>query len=148
MKIPSDVYETVLLMSHDLVTAAAIEDKQQEWRLYNELREYAESVAASGQDHPFLWETVADFTSNDAAAIEIYLRALALAKELHATDYLASICFALAERYSVLAAPETAYAFCEEANHYAKQTDDLALRRQISEFPLEQAHSDETFSHK
>ena len=134
MRVPSDIHERVL----DLTTGISwgSDDTRTRGHLYAELRDYCESVAAAGRDHPFLWETLADFTVDDRISIEIYLRALPLATAAGATEYAASICFALAERHSNIGEASVAYDYAVQANELAIRTDDLDLRREISQFLL------------
>jgi len=134
MRVPTDVHERVLGLTIDMVNS---DDTRANWSLYGELRDYCDSVAAAGRDHPFLWETLADFTTDDRTSINIYLRALTLATAVSATEYEASICLALAERHSNLGEVSLAYDYATQANELAMQTDDLDLRRDISQFLLD-----------
>jgi len=134
MKVPTDIHERVLNLTTDMVNST---DTRSNWTLYTELRDYCDSVAAAGRDHPFLWETLADFTADDRTSINIYLRALALATAVGATEYEASICLALAERHSNLGEASAAYNYAVQANELAVRTDDLDLRRDISQFLLD-----------
>ncbi len=107
------------------------------WHLYEELRMVCENHAGSKSDHPFQWETLADFTLDDGAALEIYAKALEIAVALKLEHYSASIQLAMAERYLQLGKPEFAFKFASFANETAKTTKDLELRKGISEFLLE-----------
>ena len=137
MRVPADIHERVFGLTSDLLNIWEPDDTRARWRLYGELSDYCESVAAAGRDHPFLWETLADFTTDDRAAIGIYHRALLLTTTSGATEYEASICFALAERHSNLGETSVAYDYAIQANELAVHTDDLDLRKQISEFFLD-----------
>ncbi|MCU7997472.1 hypothetical protein [Shewanella sp. SM95] len=107
------------------------------WRLYEKLRVVCENHAGSKSDHPFQWETLADFTLDDVAALEIYAKALEIAEILGLEQYSASIQLAMAERYLQLGKPDYALKFANSANETAKGTKDLDLRKEISEFLLE-----------
>ena len=137
MEIPDDVHERILGITAEIVNASDSGNTRVSWGLYGELREYCDSVAAAGKDHPFLWETLADFTTDDRSSIDIYQRALALAHDLDATEYQASICLALAERHFNLGELSVAYDHAARANDLASRTDDLDLRRGISQFLLD-----------
>jgi hypothetical protein len=136
MKIPDDMYETVFGLATELVNASEAADKKSHWRLYTELREYCEPESRSGREHPFLWETLGDFTTDDQTAIDLYMKALERARSAGYQDYEASILFALAERYSAIGDGALAYKYALEANEKAEVLDDLDLRRSISEFLL------------
>ncbi|MFB2779132.1 tetratricopeptide repeat protein [Shewanella mangrovisoli] len=107
------------------------------WQLYEKLRMLCENHADSEKDHPFQWETLADFTLDDVAALEIYAKALGIADILGLEQYSASIQLAMAERYLRLGELENAFNFASCANEIAKITNDLELRKEISEFLME-----------
>lgn len=107
------------------------------WQLYEKLRMVCENHADSVKDHPFQWETLADFTLDDVAALEIYAKALGIAEILGLKQYSASIQFAMAERYLQLGELENAFNFARCANEIAKNTNDLELRKEVSVFLLE-----------
>jgi len=46
------------------------------WSAYNRLGELCRTAENSGQSHPFLWETPANFSTDRSAALEIYSKAL------------------------------------------------------------------------
>ena len=142
MKIPDDVYQRVFELSTDLINASEAEDTRDYWRIYSELRGYCEEQAQSDRDHPFLWETLADFTDDSRVAIGLYERALGHAERVNAASYEASIKFALAERYKALGDSQQAYDYALAANEKAKSLDDLDLRKQISEFLLNESKKD------
>ena len=137
VKIPDDMYERVFGFATGLTNASEAGDTKTYWQLYSEFAVYCEAEAA--RDHPFLWETLADFTTDDQASVALYVKALASAKRLSATEYEASILFALAERYNDIGNKALSYRYALEANDKAKALDDLALRRSISEFLLRES---------
>lgn len=137
MKIPDDIYERVFGFATDLMNASEAGDTKTYWQLYNEFEAYCEAETA--RDHPFLWETLADFTTDDQASLALYIKALASAQRLGTTEYEASILFALAERHNDIGNKALAYRYAQEANEKAKALNDLALRRSISEFLLRES---------
>jgi hypothetical protein len=139
MKIPQDIYDSVFDLATKLASSRESGDTKAFWAHYNELSQYCEAQRAAGGDHPFLWETLADFTDDDRAAIDLYKSALAEAREPDAGAYRASIQLALAERYRAMGNADLAYKYASEANEEAKASGDLELRRTISEFLLEKA---------
>ena len=137
MRVPRDIHERVFDLTCHMVNTWDFDDTRARWKLYEELRDYCESIAAAGRDHPFLWETLADFTTDNRAAIPIYLRALPLAIAAGATEYEASIYLALAERHLTLGEISVAYDYALQADELASRTDDLDLRRSVSQFLLD-----------
>jgi hypothetical protein len=91
----------------------------------------------AGREHPFLWETLADFTTDDRVAIGFYQRALALAEQMGALEYQASIRLELALRHLELDEHAIACAYALAADEQARELDDLDLRRSISQFLLD-----------
>jgi hypothetical protein len=137
MKLPDDMHGTVLDLAAALVHASEHADTRAKWRLYGELRDYCEAEAAAGRDHPFLWETLADFTTDDRVAIGFYRCALALAEQMEASEYEASIRLELAHRHLELDEHAIACAYALAADEQARELDDLDLRRAISQFLLD-----------
>jgi hypothetical protein len=137
LPLPNHMHERVLDLAADLVNASAQDDTRAKWRLYGELRDFCEREAESGGDHPFLWESLADFTSDDRIAIGFYLRALALAEQLGALEYCASIRLALARRHVSVGEIPVACEHALKADRLARDLDDLDMRRDISQFLLD-----------
>ncbi|WP_269792563.1 hypothetical protein [Stenotrophomonas sp. Iso1] len=134
MNIPADIHTRVVDLTNAMIDAGQSGDTEGAESLYAELSRYCESVAADGRDHPFLWETLADFTDDDRDAIAIYLRALPLASAADAAEYAASICLAVAERHSNLDEFDVARRYALQAEAFAHNTDDLPLRKIIGQF--------------
>lgn len=139
MEIPKDVYDHVVGVAVEMANASTVGDTRSQWRLHEELRQYCDALAVNGRDHPFLWETLGDFTSDSGVAIGYYQRALQQAQHLGLIEGEASILLELARRQVDLGQPEQAYDFALRADAAARQTDDLDLRREISQFLLEQS---------
>ena len=132
MKIPDDMYEHVFALVTGMTDAAGAEDVQAYWQLYEKLEAYC--AAQSERDHPFLWETLADFTMDDQAALALYLKALSKAQLLGNAHYEASSLLSLAERHKDMGNMDLAYRYALEASAKAKFLDNAALRRNIGEF--------------
>lgn len=139
MQIPDDIYYRVLDLATSLVNATESFDKRTYWERYNELREIVEGEVSSGRPHPFLYETLGDFTDDDRIALDLYQRGLDYAKDPDAGPYRASIQLAMAERYKSMGDASLAREYASRANEAAKVLDDLDLRRQISEFLLNES---------
>lgn len=147
MNIPADIHARVVELTDRIIDAGqsgAADAAEAAEAGYDELRRYCESLAAAGRDHPFLWETLADFTGDDRLAIALYLRALPLATAAGAASYAASICLALAERHSNLDELDAARDYALRADAFARTTDDLPLRREISQFLLDHSPAADT----
>jgi hypothetical protein len=134
MQPKAEVWDRVM----EFASLLANEDQPERyWTNYNALSDYCEEQSAAGYDHPFLWESLADFTIDDRAAIPLYLRALrATTNDEEARPYCASIKFALAERHKNLGMNDRAREYAIAADDEAKHLEDLDLRRRISRFLL------------
>ncbi len=130
------LHDEVHELALDIVNASAVEDKISEWAAYTKLKELCEENESTELNHPFQWESLGDFTAANDQAISIYRKALAIAENLSEVEYVASINFALAERYFEMEALEQAYDFAQHANDAAKSSEDLELRKEISELLL------------
>lgn len=135
MDIPQLMYETVASLARSMFEASESGKTVTYWRSYNALRAYCEEQEAQGVRHPFPWETLADFTRDDLAAVPLYLRALEQAEQ--ADSYRASILLELARRYRGCERHAEAWKCVAEANLRAATVDDLDLQRDISRFMLE-----------
>lgn len=133
MEIKTEVWDRVMEFASLLANE---EQPEKYWVNYNALRDYCETQSLAGYDHPFLWESLADFTIDDSAAIPLYLRALSKALGDEARAYRVSIRFALAERHRNRGEMALAREYAIAADDEARETDDLELRRRISKFLL------------
>ncbi len=134
MKIPDDIYFRILDIATNLVNSSESLDMRSNKSQYEELRELCEAETASGRAHPFLFETLADFTGNHQIAISLYRKGLEISSGPEASAYRASIQLAMAERFKDMGEAQLAYNYAQRANEEAKTLDDLELRKEIGEF--------------
>ena len=130
-------YNAIHELSIDLIDASESCDARREWAIYSQLEKLC-----SGETHPFPWETLADFTHDDQAALALYETALGHAANLGLDGFTASIELAIAERHRSLGQSVLAVEHARLADNAARGTDDLELRRAISEFLLECTSND------
>lgn len=134
MDIPSPMYETVAALARSMFEASESGQTVAYWRSYNALLAYCEEQEAQGVRHPFPWETLADFTRDDIAAVPLYLHALKQAER--ADTYRASILLELARRYLGCGRRADAWSCASQANTHAATLDDLDLQQDISSLML------------
>ena len=137
MKIPADIHQRVVELTDAILAAGQSGNAELAGSRYQALLAYCQATAAAGRDHPFLRETLADFTGDEHLAIGHYRHALALAGAADAADYAASICLALAERHANLDESIAALSYALQAEEHARGSDDLPLRQAIDQFLLE-----------
>ncbi len=128
------LYNDVHQLTLDIVNAEA--NTRSQWAYYEILRKLCEKHEGSSCDHPFQWETLADFTTDDEVSLGLYEKALRKAEKLELNEYSASIRLAMAERYFELGINAKALSSVSEADAVARTTGNLDLRREISEFML------------
>jgi tetratricopeptide (TPR) repeat protein len=95
--IPEDIYDQVAELVHDIVDATYAEDSELIAKSYEALRSYCVKQMMRGKNHPFLPETLADFTEDHESAIRLYKQALELAERTQNQTH--TILLSLAERY-------------------------------------------------
>ena len=134
MDIPSPMYETVASLARSMFEASESGQTVVYWRSYNALLAYCEEQEAQGVRHPFPWETLADFTRDDRAAVPLYLHALDQAER--ADTYRASILLELARRYLGCGKHDDAWRCASQAHNYAAVLDDADLKQDISKLVL------------
>nr|WP_199047235.1 hypothetical protein [Dyella sp. ASV24] len=133
MDIKPEVWDRVMAFAKQL----ANESEQGRYAdTYKAFHDFCEEQRFGGYDHPFLWETLADFTLDDGAAVPLYQQALDLAVGDDGRAYRASIQFSLAERHKRLGDDAKAREYAVAADDEARDIDDRELRRRISRFLL------------
>ncbi|MFI8384405.1 hypothetical protein [Pseudomonas sp. NPDC079086] len=132
-----DIHDAVHEIVLEIVNASEIEDKQTQWSAYQRLQAICESNEKSESNHPFQWETLGDFTNDKRLALGFYEKALGYAVTGSLDGYIASICLAITEIHISLGNTTSAKDFAAQANDAALRTDDLELRKSISEVLLQ-----------
>ena len=130
------LYDEVHQLSIDVVNASASEDRSLEWEAYNKLETLCVLNKNSEKDHPIQWEALADFTRNADQALLVYQKALQCSILLGLNEYSASINLSMAERYLESKNVELALELAHRASELAKTTNNLELRKKISDFLL------------
>ena len=131
-KLHGAVHEIVL----DIIHASHTGDRRAEWEAHQRLESLCELSEKDGDEHPFQWETLGDFTPDRTKAIGFYKRALCKAQAAGLDEYISSICLAMAEAHLEQGDTSKALAFAIQANDAARGSSDLELRRSISELLL------------
>lgn len=132
-----ELYDEVHEIALDIVNASSYSDKKTQWGAYQRLSRLCEENEWLEGNHPFQWETLADFTTDRYLALGIYSKALNYALSEELPEYVGSICLAMAECQKELGNIAEASQMATKANEAAALTKDLELRRNISEFLLQ-----------
>lgn len=114
------------------MVAAANRDAEVEfYALYDQLNQLCEDTKGHKNDHPVLWETLADFTEENDQAIAYYRYAFDLADLLKDNEYKASIQYALAQRCIEQGRLEEAKLAVVKAEKFASFTEDEELQSEV-----------------
>jgi len=126
------IYKKVHTLAIELLKAAENDSADTFNTYYGELKALCEdNEQDDSKNHPVQWETLADFSEDMDLAITLYIKALAYADAIDATDYLASINFALATIYHDREQPELALQHALQGNTHAKNIVDKELQKEI-----------------
>lgn len=80
--IPTDIYERTHELALAIVNASEENDDVLYQSGYLALRAYFDEQATAGRSHPFLTETVADYTRDSSEAIRLYQLALLQSRDI------------------------------------------------------------------
>src|SRR5687767_261232 len=80
--IPPGIYEHVAELAAGITNATLADDDALAESLYQRLHLYHEEQLAVGRSHPFIIETLADYTDEPAQAIRYYEQALAMSERM------------------------------------------------------------------
>lgn len=136
-ELSSSRYEQVLALGQAMLQASVNQNTRLMWRYYAELQQLCEAEDAAGNQHPFFYQALANFTTDHRIALSFYAKALIYAEYLNLPDYIASIQRDMAEYYQDLGEWQLASHMAFKAQQTASQLDDLNLRREISQLQLQ-----------
>ena len=125
------LYKKVHSLATEMLLAADAEDDERFFKYHQELKDLCDEYENKDENHPVQWETLADFTEDAAEAMAIYQKALARAEQINAGDYIASICYAMAQLFKEQEDMEQALSYALQANDYAAKTEDQELQREV-----------------
>ena len=128
------IYNQVHKLAEQLMSAAEKEDVDTFHNLYDILESLCIEHDGSKKDHPMQWEALADFTEELEDAIELYEKALELAKSQREFDYQASILFSMARVWVELEKSDAARDAAQGALEAASKAQDEELMAEIKEW--------------
>lgn len=128
------LFNQVHALAEKLMDAVEKENAPLFHTLYDELESLCIEHDGSKKDHPMQWEALADFTEDFEDAIEIYEKALEMAKANREFDYQASIQFSMARVFVELEKSESAQKSAEAALDAAVKAQDAELESEIKEW--------------
>ena len=129
-KIPEHIYSKVLEIGLSITNASERSDEQQESAALKELQLLAAELEESGNQDPFVLETLADFTSDNEEAIRLYRRSIELVST-HSGEPCYSKQTALAERLFVVGEEAEANQLLQTALSKAIESKDAEAEKEI-----------------
>ena len=103
------------------------------WDAHNQLRAICETHENTILDHPFQWETLADFTHDDKERLSAYKKAIKLAQHQNQFEYIASIGKELSEIYLGKNNNTQALVYYKLSKDALAHIDDPDLTRELEE---------------
>lgn len=127
-RIPPEMHARVLDLACQITNAVLADDAALSASHYLSLVAYYQAQTDAGLGHPFLTETVADFTEDPVTALRYYQLALQQAEESGAPEPTQTILLAMGTRWLELGQWEQAEA-CWQAGHREaiRQNDPVTL---------------------
>ena len=84
--IPPDIYNRVAELAADITNATLAGDDALSLSLYQGFLDYFTDQSAAGRCHPFIVETLADFTNDAIQALRYYEQALAMSRQMSSEE--------------------------------------------------------------
>jgi tetratricopeptide (TPR) repeat protein len=134
MKIDQQHYDSVLSLATALTTAVENDNDTDYFYQYSQLETLCQHARKSDTLHPFLLESLGDFTLIDEEAIDIYQEALDLVEKLQLPEYCSSLQLAIAERYREIGDLDAALSYASEAQKNLSDASEQELREDIVAF--------------
>ena len=131
--IPPDVYEHVGDLAAGITNAGLAEDAALRESLYLQLQAYHEERLGAGCSHPFIIETLADYTRDAAQAVSYYQQALAMSGQMTSDEPTHTILIGIAERLMAMGQREQAEAFLRDDRAEAVRRGDTDWVRAADE---------------
>jgi hypothetical protein len=122
--IPTDIYAHIRELAADITNAVLADDDALAASLYQRLLAYHNEELASGQSHPFLVETLADYTDDPAQAIHYYELALAMSRQMGSDEPTHTILIHIGARLIEMGRREQAEAFIRDGRAEAVRRAD------------------------
>lgn len=122
--IPPDIQEQVQEFALGITNATCADDHALAESLYERFLSYHEEQLAAGRSHPFIVESLADYTHDPAQAIRYYEQALAMSRQMTSDEPTHSILIDLGAQLIEVGQREQAEAFIRDGRAEAVRRGD------------------------
>ena len=124
--IPPDIYERVGELAAAITNATLADDRALAESLYQRLHHYHKEQLAAGRSHPFIAETLADYTDDPTQAIHYYEQALTISRHMTSEEPTHTILIGIGERLVEMGRREQAEAFIRDGRAEALRRGDIS----------------------
>jgi tetratricopeptide (TPR) repeat protein len=122
--IPPDIYERISELAADVTNATLADDDALAASLYQRLLAYHEEQLAAGHSHPFLIETLADYTDDPAQAIRYYEQTFEMSQQMASDEPTQTILIGIGAQLIEMGRREQAEAFIRDGRAQAIRRGD------------------------
>ena len=122
--IPPDVREQVQEFALEHTNAFLADDHSLAASLYERFLAYHEEQLAVGRSHPFIVETLADYTQDHAQSVRYYKQALTMSRQMASDEPTHTILIGIGARLIELGRREQAEAFIRDGRAEAVRRED------------------------
>ena len=133
MEIDPALYESANELAEALMTAAERDQHNKYFDLYAELEALCAKAKGADKVHPYLLETLGDFTLEDEDAIDLYEEALDLCDSLELPECRASIQLAIADRYLEMGDMAAAKGYADQMEQSLAESPNEGLKLELDE---------------
>lgn len=133
MQIDPALYDSANELAEALMTAAERDQHNKYFDLYSELERLCTKTKGTDKAHPYLLETLGDFTLDDEDAIDLYEEALDLCDALELPECRASIQLAIADRYLEMGDLSAAKNYADEMERSLAASPNEGLKLELDE---------------
>jgi len=114
MILSPDIYEHVHELATDITNATLADDRALAESLYQRLLAYHQEQLAAGRSHPFLIETLADYTDDASQALHYYEQALTMSHQMASDEPTHTILIGIGTKMLEMGRREQAEAFIRD----------------------------------
>lgn len=132
-QIPSEMKDRVLDLCLAITNATLADDAALADSYRQQLLAFHDEMQKAGTSHPFLVETLADYTDDDLEALRIYQRALDMSREWGPEEPIQTILVGMANRWIELGNEEQAEACLRDGHAEALAREDSDTLKEIKE---------------
>lgn len=122
--IPPDIYERVADLAAEITNATLADDHALSQSLYQQLLDFYTELSAANRCHPFVIETLADYTDDPTEALRYYEQALAMSRLMTSDEPTQTILIGIGAQLLQMGRREQAEAYLRDGRAEAVRRED------------------------